>query len=175
MPPMAGSAKGQRMNPEFKKVDRVTLLVTTFLGSGMLPIMPGTYGSLLAAAVAYPLALVLPFNLFSLLSLLVFFAAIPFVNKAMAQSKTKDPGWIVIDEVSGQWLAFAFLPLDILIKHPWLLFIGFALFRFFDILKPLGIRRLEKLPGAWGVMTDDLLGGFYAAIVLSICTYTTLM
>ena len=175
MPLKDGLAKGQRMNPEFKKVDRVPLLVTTFFGSGMLPMMPGTYGSLLAAALAYPIALLLPFNLFSLLSLIVFFAAIPFVNKAMAQSQTKDPGWIVIDEVSGQWLAFAFIPLDMLIKHPWLLFIGFALFRFFDILKPLGIRRLEKLPGAWGVMADDLLGGFYAAIVLTIGTYTLLM
>jgi len=42
------------------------------------------------------------------------------------------------------------------------------LFRFFDILKPLGIHKMEKLPGAWGVMADDLLGGIYAGILLCV-------
>ena len=47
-----------------------------------------------------------------------------------------------------------------------LLLIGFGLFRFFDILKPLGIHRFEKFPGAWGVMADDLLGGIYAGLLM---------
>lgn len=159
------------MKPECKNVDRLTLWITTFAGSGLLPKMPGTYGSFLAAIVVFPLALLLPFNLLALFSLAVFFIAIPFVNKAMIQSQTEDPGWIVIDEVAGQWLTFAFIPLPLISDHPWLLLIGFILFRFFDILKPLGIHRLERLPKAWGVMADDMLGGLYAAIILTIISH----
>ncbi|MBR2681121.1 MAG: phosphatidylglycerophosphatase A, partial [Exiguobacterium sp.] len=46
------------------------------------------------------------------------------------------------------------------------LLVGFGLFRFFDILKPLGIHRFEAFPGAWGVMADDLLGGIYAGLLM---------
>jgi phosphatidylglycerophosphatase A len=46
--------------------------------------------------------------------------------------------------------------------------LGFALFRFFDIVKPLGIRQIQKLPRGWGVVLDDVLAGVYAALVLSV-------
>jgi phosphatidylglycerophosphatase A len=69
------------MKPECKKVDLLTLLITTFLGSGLLPKMPGTYGSFFAAAVVFPIALLLPFNLLSVFSIAIFFMAIPFVIK----------------------------------------------------------------------------------------------
>ena len=106
-------------------------------------------------------------NLYFLMAaLIVFFGAIPFVNKAMRDTGTEDPGWIVIDEVCGIFMALAFFPTDIIVAHPWFLAIAFGLFRFFDILKPLGIHRFEKFPRAWGVMADDLLGGFYAGILL---------
>jgi phosphatidylglycerophosphatase A len=49
-----------------------------------------------------------------------------------------------------------------------LLLAGFVLFRVFDIAKPLGIRRLERLPGGWGVMADDLLAGLYAQACLQL-------
>ena len=84
----------------------------------------------------------------------------------MKDTNSEDPGWIVIDEVSGQWMAFAFIAPEIILQYPWLILIGFALFRFFDILKPLGIKKLEALPGALGVMADDLLGGIYAGLIL---------
>ena len=65
-------------------------------------------------------------------------------------------------------MALAFVPLEFIIAQPWILAVAFGLFRFFDILKPLGIHKMEKLPGAWGVMADDLLGGLYAGIVIAI-------
>ncbi|MCF0216793.1 MAG: phosphatidylglycerophosphatase A [Fibrobacteraceae bacterium] len=154
------------MKDVFKKTDKITLLITTFLGSGMLPKMPGTYGSLAAAIVAYPIALVSFTGCFALASAIVFFGAIPFVAKAMKDTATEDPGWIVIDEVVGMWMALAFIDPTYIVDKPWLLLFGFALFRFFDILKPLGIHQLEKLPGAWGVMADDLLGGIYSGIIM---------
>ena len=154
------------MNKPWKKTDKLTFLVTTFLGSGTLPKMPGTYGSLAAALLAYPLAKISFMGCFALLAICVFFLGIPFAKKAMKDTNSEDPGWIVIDEVSGQWMAFAFIAPEIILQYPWLILIGFALFRFFDILKPLGIKKLEALPGALGVMADDLLGGIYAGLIL---------
>ena len=89
----------------------------------------------------------------------------------MKDTGTEDPGWIVIDEVCGIFMALAFVPLEFIIAQPWILAVAFGLFRFFDILKPLGIHKMEKLPGAWGVMADDLLGGLYAGLLLILSTY----
>jgi len=160
---------------EWRGTDVVTTLVTTFLGSGMSPKAPGTMGSLAAAIVAYPMAIFadkflgITSNLFFLIAaLIVFFGAIPFVNKAMKDTGTEDPGWIVIDEVCGIFASIALVPCYILVAQPWWLLVAFGLFRFFDILKPLGIHKFEKFPGAWGVMADDLLGGVYAGVILGV-------
>ena len=180
----------KRVPHEWRKTDWFTTQIVTFFGSGMSPKAPGTMGSLAAAIVAYPMALWAksePFgqtdflfpshsfhwgifiNLFFIAAaLFVFFAAIPFVKKAMKDTGTEDPGWIVIDEVCGIFMALAFVPSDFIIAQPWILAVAFGLFRFFDILKPLGIHKMEKLPGAWGVMADDLLGGVYAGLVIAI-------
>ena len=163
----------KRVPHEWRKTDKISTLITTFFGSGMSPKAPGTMGSLAAAIVAYPTAFFAKhfdygfFNLFFLAAaFIVFFAAIPFVKKAMKDTGTEDPGWIVIDEVCGIFMALAFVPSAVIILSPWILVIAFGLFRFFDILKPLGIHKMEKLPGAWGVMADDLLGGIYAGLIL---------
>ncbi len=173
----------KRVPHEWRGTDRFTALVTTFFGSGMSPKAPGTMGSLAATIVAYPMALLANnllgngaelilcrfccVNLYFLMAaLIVFFGAIPFVNKAMRDTGTEDPGWIVIDEVCGIFMALAFVTSGAIVAYPWILAIAFGLFRFFDILKPLGIHRFEKFPRAWGVMADDLLGGFYAGILL---------
>jgi phosphatidylglycerophosphatase A len=75
----------------------------------------------------------------------------------------KDSSKVVIDEVAGMAITLLYAPHTLMY-----LFIGLAMFRLFDILKPLGIRRLEKLPGGVGVMADDILSGVYAFIVLRI-------
>lgn len=183
----------KRVPHEWRKTDWFTTLIVTFFGSGMSPKAPGTMGSLAAAIVAYPMAFFsqshlgqdevlyiggVNFGIFISLTFLaaalfVFFAAIPFVKKAMKDTGTEDPGWIVIDEVCGIFMSLAFVPSIVIIHNPWILAIAFGLFRFFDILKPLGIHKMEKLPGAWGVMADDLLGGIYAGILL--CLALTLI
>jgi phosphatidylglycerophosphatase A len=81
----------------------------------------------------------------------------------------KDHGRVVIDEVAGMFITMLFVTVTI----PTLL-IGFVLFRFFDIAKPLLIRKLEALPGGWGVMADDLLAGVYANIVLQVIIWLLL-
>lgn len=152
--------------PETQKVSLGIRLWVTFGGSGLSPKAPGTMGSIVATLLAWPMLGAQSQWLFALCAGVLFFASIPWVNQATAQSQTHDPGWIVIDEVCGQWLVFAFVPSAILLNHLWLLLVGLLLFRVFDIFKPLGIKALEKLPSAWGIMADDLLGGAYAGFLL---------
>ncbi|WP_297698878.1 phosphatidylglycerophosphatase A [uncultured Fibrobacter sp.] len=165
----------KRVPREWRGTDLLSTLVTTFFGSGMSPKAPGTMGSLAATVVAYPMAILavklfgdIRFNpLFLIAAIIVFFGAIPFVNKAMKDTGTEDPGWIVIDEVCGIFMTFAFISPSFITTIPYVILpLGFGLFRFFDILKPLGIHRFEKFPGAWGVMADDLLGGIYAGVLM---------
>lgn len=75
----------------------------------------------------------------------------------------KDPARVVIDEVAGMCISLLFIPVTI--KY---VIAALILFRFFDIAKPLFIRKLEKLPDGWGIMFDDVLAGIYANIVLQI-------
>ena len=78
-----------------------------------------------------------------------------------------DPGRVVIDEVVGMLVTLAFVPLTL--KTVWL---GFFLFRAFDILKPPPVRWADKkLPGGWGVMSDDVIAGMYANVFLKIGMY----
>ena len=72
-----------------------------------------------------------------------------------------DPGRVVIDEVVGMLVTLAFL-----LPSKKALLAGFMLFRLFDIVKPFPVRALEKLPGGWGVMMDDVMAGVYALVVL---------
>jgi phosphatidylglycerophosphatase A len=81
----------------------------------------------------------------------------------------KDSSKIVIDEIAGMFITMLFVPATIVNMG-----IGLVLFRFFDIAKPLFIRKLEKLPKGWGVMGDDVLAGIYANIILQIIVYANL-
>ena len=73
----------------------------------------------------------------------------------------KDHGRVVIDEVAGMCISLLFIPVTIKF-----ILAGLILFRFFDIVKPLFIKKLELLPGGWGVMMDDILAGVYTNIIL---------
>lgn len=172
----------KRVPHQWRGTDFISAQICTFFGSGMSPKAPGTMGSLAAAIVAYPMALLFAKigtpdlgirgtsaglnSAFLIAAIFVFFAAIPFVKKAMKDTQTEDPGWIVIDEVCGIFMSLAFISNASILVHPWTLAVAFGLFRFFDILKPLGIHKFEAFPGAWGVMADDLLGGIYAGILM---------
>ncbi len=118
---------------------------------------PGTWGSvaglLYFTVFFYPLGTVATV----LLSTLACYLAVALCGEAEFRLARKDPGEVILDE-------FVVMPLCFLGWHslvgpwpPWAIFLsGFALFRFFDILKPLGIRKLQDLPGGWGVVVDDV-------------------
>lgn len=82
----------------------------------------------------------------------------------------KDHNRVVIDEVAGMCISLLFIPVSV--KY---IVIGFLLFRFFDIAKPLFIRRLESLNGGWGVMADDVLAGIYSNLILQLLVLTSLV
>jgi phosphatidylglycerophosphatase A len=75
----------------------------------------------------------------------------------------KDSYRVVIDEVAGMCLTLLFIP----VRWQYIV-IGLLLFRFFDIAKPLYIRKMEELNGGWGVMMDDMLAGVYANLILQL-------
>jgi len=75
----------------------------------------------------------------------------------------EDPARVVIDEAAGMCISLLFLP--VAIKY---VLCALILFRFFDILKPLFIRKMEQLPGGWGIMLDDVLAGIYTNILLAV-------
>lgn len=74
----------------------------------------------------------------------------------------KDPARVVIDEVAGMCVSLLFLPVSV--KY---VLCALVLFRFFDILKPLFIRKVELLPAGWGIMMDDVLAGIYTNIIVA--------
>ena len=74
----------------------------------------------------------------------------------------EDPSRVVVDEMVGVWIALLAAPSG----NVWYALGAFALFRLFDIFKPLGIRRMESFPGGIGVMMDDILAGIYSFVVL---------
>jgi phosphatidylglycerophosphatase A len=91
---------------------------------------------------------------------LSFFAG-TFACKKLSGEWGHDPSKVVIDETLGFWISILFLPLNVQT-----LIGGFILFRFFDIVKPLGIRKIDNLNSPYAVMLDDVLAGIYANLVL---------
>jgi phosphatidylglycerophosphatase A len=145
------------------RIDAARSLATWF-GCGLSPWAPGTVGSLGAILPALALSAVTPLNGFEIAAcgILLLAPAIWAAGLTARVMHAKDPGLIVVDEVVGQWIAFA--GVTHLNWKNWLF--AFLLFRAFDITKPFPIRRLEKLPGGIGIVADDALAGIYAALVL---------
>jgi phosphatidylglycerophosphatase A len=137
--------------------------VATFFGAGLGRPGPGTWGSvaavLLWAACAWAFHPPPTTLLLVLLGGIVISIAIgvPAATIAACESGRHDPGFVVIDEVAGQWIALLGCPIDW--YHP---LIALALFRLFDITKPFPARQLERLPAGWGIVFDDVAAGLYA-------------
>jgi phosphatidylglycerophosphatase A len=135
-------------------------ILAIFFGVGLVPLIPGTAASAVAA-LAYKLILGrLSWPPYALLFVVLFVAGARAAAAYAAELGRPDPGRIVVDEICGQLLASAFLP----VTWP-AVALSFALFRFFDIIKPWPIRKLEKLPGGWGIMADDIGAGLAAAVL----------
>ena len=143
---------------------RVAFAIATWFGCGYFPVAPGTAGSLAAVVIAYVLATWTGWHSwhFAALAVVLTPAGIWAAGVTARESKSKDPGIVVVDEVLGQWITLAgALALN---WKSWLA--AFFLFRLFDIWKLPPIRRLEGLPSGTGIVADDLMAGVYGALVL---------
>ena len=156
----------------------VSTLVSTGLGIGMIPVAPGTWGSLEGLAIGFFLVRGLHlspaagFLISCIVALGIGAGAVLVSGPVEALAGVRDPGPIVIDEVAGQIVALA--PASFFLSGPaggairaWVFFgAPFLLFRLFDIWKPGPIRRLQELPGGWGIVVDDLAAGLAAGAVV---------
>jgi phosphatidylglycerophosphatase A len=200
--------------PSTARKPRFAIFIATACGLGYIPLAPGTFGSLAGLLLAMlPWWILegivsafvffeihdpgLGFGEFTvdvaqfhyvqeLVTILIALIGVWTAGLAARFWQTKDPQWIVIDEVSGQhltiflgclipiwWRVPRFLEvpghqdvaLSLVLNWKYLL-LGFILFRLFDIWKPFPVRQAESLPGGWGIMADDWVAAIYAAIGL---------
>ena len=143
----------------------ISLLATGF-GVGYSPVAPGTLGTLIAILIYYFLSEI-PSPLYEITLIGFFFLSVWVSENAERLFGKKDDQRIVIDEIIGFLITMLWVP-----KTIRFVMIGFFLFRFFDILKPFPIRRLEKrFKGGFGVVLDDVAAGVYANVVLQIISY----
>ena len=136
--------------------------LATWLGCGLMKPAPGTWGTIGALPFGIALLLIDGWPLLLAAAIIIFAAGYKAAEKFETMTKTHDNSAIVVDEVVGVWIAM--LPAALVPVH---ILIAFALFRFFDILKPWPVGWADKkLPGALGVMADDVLAGVYAALII---------
>lgn len=158
--------------------ERGALAVATLFGLGRIPHLPGTAASLAAALLFLAFTRLLPPASLLFAHLVWLGVLLPVAvgtsSAAVRVWGVHDPSAVVIDEAVGQHLAL--LPLALPGAFEWKMWMtGFILFRAFDIAKPFPLRRVERWPGGWGVVADDLLAGLYAAAVLVLLRYSGLL
>ena len=133
-------------------------LIASGGGTGLAPFAPGTVASVLAVLIGTGLLLLSPF----LLVAGAILATIAGVWALRQEPVPDDPGWVVIDEFAGQWIALlgvgTIAPLEIAA--------AFVLFRAFDILKPGPVGWADRQHGVFGIMADDIIAGAMAALLL---------
>jgi phosphatidylglycerophosphatase A len=142
-------------------MNRFFLIIATGFGVGYSPVAPGTLGTLVAIPIYYFLSEI-PSPLYEITLIGFFFLSVWISENAEIFFGKKDDRRIVIDEIVGFLVTMLWVPKTL----PFII-MGFFLFRFFDILKPFPIRRMErKLKGGFGVVLDDVMAGIYANIIL---------
>ncbi len=155
-------------NQSGQKFPLLPKLIATSLGVGFLPLAPGTWGAILAIILWLPLYIWASATVTLIVTSIAVVALTIAGTWASSVSERywgKDPVIACVDETVGQWISL----LPVLPGCPWWeILLSLALFRFFDIAKPLGIRAMERLPRGYGMMADDILSGIYAVVILVI-------
>lgn len=146
-----------------KQPPLLPVIIGTGFGAGFWPWGPGTAGAVLATLIWVGLWMCLPFAALEgmVLALIVLFTLLgTWATARLMPYWGDDPKRVVVDEMVGVWI-------PLLLATDWLSAAGaLVLFRFFDIVKPLGIRMLDRRHGAFWVMADDIVAGLYSALVL---------
>ena len=150
------------VSPTFRQLLRNPVHFLAFgFGSGLFAKAPGTAGTLLGI-LAWMFLVKLSLVTYTIVIVIAALAGIYFCGKTARDLNVHDHSGIVWDEIVGIWLAMILVP----VTWGWV-FVGFLLFRFFDILKPWPISWIDKnISGGIGIMADDLLAGGFTAIIL---------
>ncbi len=153
-----------------KLTDKQILFIAKGCNVGNIPVMPGTFGTLVGIPICFLLSFLntpsgVPF--FALFAIALTLFAVWIAEEAVNILKIKDPGCIVIDEIAGFTVTMIGVGFSLTS-----VVLAFLIFRFFDILKPFPVKFLEeKIPGGAGVVLDDIAAGIMANIVLRIVLY----
>jgi phosphatidylglycerophosphatase A len=142
--------------------DFLTKAIASVFFIGFLPLVPGSFGSIAGVGLFY---LLNGSNSPTYFLVILCVMALGFLTSGRVEKllNKKDPGCIVIDEVMGMLVALSFMPVDLKI-----IILAFFIFRILDTLKPFPAGRTQYMPGAVGVMGDDLIAGIYTNIVLQV-------
>lgn len=144
---------------------KIAEYLSTLLGIGRAPVS-GT----VASAVALPFAWIILAHgggvVLGAASVIALGVGIWSCDVYVRATGKDDPSECVIDELAGQWLACAFAPLSL-----WGFALAFILFRLFDIAKPWPISAMERLPGGYGVMMDDMGAGLVAGLLVLLAVH----
>lgn len=154
----------EQATPKRSLSDRLLSWTAIGFGAGRLPVAPGTWGSVqavLLVALIYRFGGVSAFSIHLAVTILLFAVAVPAAARVVREAGDPDPPSVVIDEIVGQAFCLLWIPPG----WQWML-VGLLLFRLFDIWKPFPIRRLERIPGGFGIILDDLAAAIYASVLL---------
>ena len=143
----------------------VTFIILSLFINEETLFFPGTAGALLAVLIWFGISFIVSeiCLIWLTVALILFFTVMGvWATNCLEPFWGEDPSRVVVDEMVGVWIALLAAPSG----NVWYALGAFALFRLFDIFKPLGIRRMESFPGGIGVMMDDILAGIYSFVVL---------
>ena len=151
-------------------LQRMAVSCATVMGIGLLRPGPGTWASIAAGVVAMLIIVCVPPNFltWSLVAAAVTATVLCLISApaAVRHFASGDPGPVVMDEVAGTWIAIALIPASTLVVSPLTgVILSVMLFRVFDIAKPWPVSWFERLPGAFGIIADDLAAGVFAGIL----------
>lgn len=146
------------------------VVIGTGFGSGYSPVAPGTAGAAVALLAWYGVGAFVGFPVLQIVTsflVVVFFVLGVWAGNVLEKYWGEDPSRVVVDEMVGVWISLLAVP-----SYGYFFpLLAFVLFRFFDILKPLGVRSMEKLGRGLGIMMDDVLAGIYGALVILIIRF----
>ena len=142
-------------------INKLIVNFCTLFNLGFVKFMPGTIGSLVSLPLGYITLKFFGFWIFILIIILLILVSYFAISKYLISNESKDPKEVIIDEFIGQFIALIFIPNSVLG-----LLLSFLLFRFFDITKLYPVNKAEKIPGAIGVLADDIVAGLMAAGII---------
>ena len=148
-------------------------IFTSCFGLGFMPVASGTWGSLLPIILfillgTFGVSPAVTISIMAVTGIFFSFVCVRYGTQVAQEMQLKDPGEIVADEYAGQALTLIIAGLFVGFDGGSICsaaLIAFVLFRIFDIFKPWPVCTLEKCPGGWGILLDDLMAGVYAGIV----------